>query len=187
MEDTQIGTEHATYATKPQLLISLHNFNHMKTKLKNLSLHLSAFTLITTLTLGTYFTYAAITQQSTPVTSGDPITSTGWNNIVSDISSLDTAIDNNQSASNSVIYIRHYSTPANCPTGWTEAGYGIERSAGGDTNVRTCYRSDKQCTAMYLRHYAPPANCPAEWTEAAYGTQRSGGGDIQVRTCYKCN
>jgi hypothetical protein len=78
--------------------------------------------------------------------------------------------------------------PQKCPTGWKEAGYGIDWSDGGKNSyTRTCYTS-AQCAVMQLELFnGTPNTCPAGWSEADFGKQWIEGGQSKFsRTCYLC-
>ena len=75
------------------------------------------------------------------------------------------------------------STPANCPSWWTEADYQTTvYSAGNWNRVRTCFIHEEY-EIMQLPSDGTPANCPSWWTEVDYKAQSSGFTTNNVRTC----
>ncbi len=83
--------------------------------------------------------------------------------------------------------------PAACPAGWSEADLQQEYVGNGEKNVvRSCYRTDKACTAMYLKRAittvaGEPLQCPTGWTEADLQKESVGHSYLNhVRTCYRC-
>ena len=79
--------------------------------------------------------------------------------------------------------------PAECPTGWEEANYGINWEEGGrSSRRRTCYTTEN-CSVMHLEIFNEvPKKCLAGWTEADYGEKWAEGGRVKwYRTCYICS
>ena len=82
--------------------------------------------------------------------------------------------------------------PAKCPSGFTEADFQAVWVPGNKTNqVRTCYRTDKQCTVLYLARmssgFGGPANCPLNFQEADnHSVWVDGSKTNNVRSCYHC-
>ncbi len=94
-----------------------------------------------------------------------------------------------------VMYLESDGTPANCPSGWTQAFYNrvyIGTITSRSNGFRVCYRTDRTCLVMYLKSNTVLVDtCLAGWTQAdlqsvsAAGTTVSGLRNY-VRTCYRC-
>ncbi|MCF7906180.1 S-layer homology domain-containing protein [Candidatus Gracilibacteria bacterium] len=89
----------------------------------------------------------------------------------------------------SVMHLEKFNDiPADCPSGWIEANYGINWKEGGaNSYIRTCY-TDQACQTMHLELFSElPPNCPQGWVEADFGEKwRQSGNKKFSRTCYIC-
>ena len=92
----------------------------------------------------------------------------------------------------SVMYLEKQSeAPAECPSGWTQADFGISwEDDGQKAYTRICYTPNQDCRVMYLELFSSkePAKCPDQWTQADYGVSGKGGGYRTLeRVCYICS
>ena len=78
-------------------------------------------------------------------------------------------------SSTSVLYIYSGSTPAACPNGWTDNGYGNYNLSFNMNNNNTLYTFCRTCTnsnpytSLYLYSSGTPAACPSGWNDAGSG------------------
>lgn len=75
-----------------------------------------------------------------------------------------------------------------CPSGWLDAGAGLNVTANGQNTVRACLPpTGSTCSILYLESTGTPASCPSLWTD--YGSLTwffTGGGGNVKRYCLKC-
>ncbi len=105
-----------------------------------------------------------------------------------DLSVVEQPANNSVSLPSMMYLTSDRNNPADCPTGWTEANYGVSSSVGGKNNfTRTCY-INKSCSVMYLVNSGKePSERPSGLNEAGLDTSWGGNNKADYeRVCYVC-